>query len=114
MAEKADYLRAFDAAVEYFASGDWVASLPDLRKINTRGTPHSIRQVCALVVAFDDRLPDEVYRVLRDQMHLGSEELQRKLARGGSYAEAARFLLELIEQRIQAIKGPTKPWETRW
>jgi hypothetical protein len=67
-----------------------------------------------LVVTFDDRLPDEVYRVLGDQMRLGSKELQRKLARGGSYAGAARCLLELIEQRIQAIKWPTKPWEARW
>jgi hypothetical protein len=26
MAEKADDPRAFDAAVEYFASGDWIAA----------------------------------------------------------------------------------------
>jgi hypothetical protein len=42
-------------------------------------------------------------------MHLGSEELQRKLEKGGSYAAAARCLLELIEQRIGAVKGPPKP-----
>jgi hypothetical protein len=64
MAEKADYLRAFDAAVEYFASGAWIAALPDLRRISIHGRPHSIRQVCALVEGFADRLPDEVYRVL--------------------------------------------------
>jgi hypothetical protein len=109
MAEKADYLRAFDAAVEYFASGDWIASLPDLKKISIDGKPYSIRQVCALVGTFDDRLPDEVYKALRNQMHLGSEESQRKLARAGSYAEAAKCLLELIEQRIRAIKGSPKP-----
>jgi hypothetical protein len=109
MAEKADYLRAFDAAVEYFASGGWIASLPDLKKIPIDGKPYSIRQVCALVDSFDDRLPDETYRVLRNQMHLGSEELQGKLERAGSYAAAARCLLELIEQRIRAIKSPPKP-----
>jgi hypothetical protein len=32
MAERADYLRAFDAAVEYFASGHWVAALLDLKE----------------------------------------------------------------------------------
>jgi hypothetical protein len=108
MAEKADYLRAFDAAVEYFASGDWIATLPDLRRIVIDGKPHSIRQVCALVDGFGDRLPDEVYRILRNQMHLGSEELQRKLEKGGSYAAAAACLLELTEQRIRAVKGPPK------
>jgi hypothetical protein len=108
MAEKSDYLKAFDAAVLYFASGDWSTALPDLKRIAVDGKPHSIRQVCALVDAFDDRLPDEVYRILRNQMHLGSEEFQRKLERAGSYAAAARCLLELIEQRIRAIKGPPK------
>jgi hypothetical protein len=108
MAERADYLKAFDAAVEYFAAGDWIATLPDLKKIPIEGKPYSIRQVCALVGDFDDRLPDEVYRVLRNQMHLGSEEIQRKLERAGSYAAAARCLLELIEQRIRAAKWPPK------
>jgi hypothetical protein len=106
MAEKADYLKAFDAAVEYFASGAWIAALPDLRRIAIDGRPHSIRQVCALVDGFSDRLPDEVYRVLRNQTHYGSEEVQRKLEKGGSYGAAATCLLELIEQRIRAVKGP--------
>jgi hypothetical protein len=108
MAEKSDYLNAFDAAVRYFASGDWNATLPDLRRITIDGKPHSIRQVCALVDGFGDRLPDEVYRVLRSQIHLGSEELQRKLEKGGAYTVAARCLLELIEQRIRAVKGSPK------
>jgi hypothetical protein len=108
MAEKSDYLNAFDAAVEYFASGHWIATLPDLKRITIDGKSHSIRQVCALVDGFGDRLPDEVYRVLRNQMYIGSEELQRKLEKGGSYAAAARCLLELIEQRIRAIRGSPK------
>ena len=81
---------------------------PDLKRITIDGNSHSIRQVCALVDGFGDRLPDEVYRVLRNQMHLGSEELQGKLEKGGSYAAAARCLLELMEQRIRTIKGPQK------
>jgi hypothetical protein len=109
MAEKADYLKAFDAAVEYFASGDWISALPDLKKISIDGKPHWISQECALVGDFDDRLPDEVYRVLRNQVQLGSGGLQQKVERAGSYAAAARCLLELIEQRIRAIKWPPKP-----
>jgi hypothetical protein len=108
MAEKAEYLRAFDEAVEYFDSGDWSATLPDLRRITVDGKPHSIRQVCALVDGFGDRVPDEVYRVLRSQMHLGSEDLQGKLEKGGSYAATAKCLLELIELRIRAVKGSPK------
>ena len=50
MTEKADYLKAFDAAVLYFASGDWIAALPDLKKIPIDGKAHSIRQVCAQVM----------------------------------------------------------------
>jgi hypothetical protein len=45
------------------------AALPYLRRISIAGRPHSIRQVCALVEGFADRLPDEVYRVLRNQTH---------------------------------------------
>jgi hypothetical protein len=67
MAEKSDYLNALDAAVRYFASGEWIATLPDLKRITIDGKPHSIRQVCGLVDAFDDRLPGEVYRVIRNQ-----------------------------------------------
>ena len=94
--------------LKYFVSGDWIATLPDLKRIAIDGKPHSIRQVCALVDGFGDRLLDEVYRVLRNQMHIGSEELQRKLEKGGSYAAAAACLLVLIEQRIRAVKGPPK------
>ena len=108
MAEKSDYLRAFDAAVEYFVSGHWIATLPDLKRITIDGKPHSIRQVCTLVDGFSDRLPDEVYRVLHNEMHLGSKKLQGKLEKGGSYAAAARCLLELIEERVRAVKGSPK------
>ena len=104
MAEKSDYLNAFDAAVRYFASGHWIATLPDLKRITIDGKPHSIRQVCTLVDGLSDRLPDEVYRILRTEMQRGSKELQRKLEKGGSYAAAARCLLELIEERIRAVK----------
>jgi hypothetical protein len=85
-----------------------IATLPDLRRIVIEGKPRSIRPVCALVEGFGDRLPDEVYRVLRNQMHLGSEALQRKLEKGGTHAAAAACLLELIEQRNRAVKGTSR------
>jgi hypothetical protein len=95
MAERADNLKAFDEAVGYFAS-DWDAAVPEAERIPIDGKYHLIRAACTLVAGFDDRLPDEVFRLLHSQLAF---DLQRKLKMGpGSYAAAAAVLIEQIDQ----------------
>ena len=101
MAEKADYLKAFDEAVLYFNS-DWSPALPDQRAITVDRTLRSIREVCAFVDGFDDPIPDDLYRALCFKMHLGSDALKEKLGKNSTYATAASCLLEMLERRVAA------------
>jgi hypothetical protein len=95
MAEKAVYLKAFDEAVEYFASPEWDAAAK-AETIPLGGKFYSIRAVCAFVDGFDDRLPDDVYRLLNDQLAF---DLKQKLQRGpGSYGAAAAILIEQLDR----------------
>ena len=108
MAEKADYLRAFDGAVRYFAS-DWDAAHPEVKRIPIGDKPHSIREVCALVAGFDDMLPGDVYDALCKEIHLDARDLRNKLGAAETYANAATCLILLMDRRVRVTKVPPKP-----
>jgi hypothetical protein len=95
MADKADLLKAFDEAVRYFAS-DWDAAVPEAERIPINGKYHLLRAACTLVAGFDDRLPDEVFRLLHSQLAF---DLKRKLEarQPASYGAAAAILIEQID-----------------
>jgi len=101
MDERSDYRKAFDEAVLYFNS-DWSPALPDQKVITIDRTLRSIREVCALVDGFDDRISDDLYRALCLKMHLGSDALKEKLGKNRTYATAASCLLEMLERRVAA------------
>jgi hypothetical protein len=103
MAEKSERLRAFADAVLSFKL-DWSAALPDQPAIPVDGKALSVRQVCDLVAAFDDRLPDDVCDHLLAEMHFGSDDLRLKLVGNPTYATAATCLRELIERKLAAYQ----------
>jgi hypothetical protein len=97
-----DLAEKFCEAVQRYAAGEWTAAaeIRDRQIIRLQNDDYSIEAICHLVDGFNDRLPDVIHRLLLDQTHADSSDLQRWLRDNQTYAGAARCLLELMKRRI--------------
>jgi hypothetical protein len=81
-----------DAFAEAVATTDhqWRGDDPDAAIISLAGRPVPPTEVCSLATAFDDPMPDQVYKKLAE---LGF------VSRDRSFEAGARFLRDVIKER---------------
>ncbi len=94
-----DEREAFCIAVKIYRSGEWIPGLPNRNKIDINGDPLTLRDICALVAATKDRLPDSIVDDLREHMDDQYVHLRGELAQDRSYAIGAKCLIELMNER---------------
>ncbi len=91
-----DLSEAFHEVVRQFS--DWRPPEPE-REVSVKQRPYTMSEVCGLADGFAELMPDEVFDQLLSYMDARHLELRGELAKDRSYANGARSLLKLINDR---------------
>jgi hypothetical protein len=67
--------------------------------VSVDGRRYTIGQVCNLTIGFSDPMPDNLFGNLMYFLNAGDRDLMEDLAKDGSYAGGARYILELMNRR---------------
>jgi hypothetical protein len=98
-----DLQDAFSHAVQAYDDDLWDVSLPWKQLIPFRGQAHSINEICDLVLTYGGA--DKVPEALASMLLLTQFRAERiDLVDDGTYAWAARYLLQLMRDRIERQK----------
>jgi hypothetical protein len=75
----------------------WNGEDPDAEFITLAGKPSTPSAVCALVMNYDDLMPEYIYEVLRELGYADPDH---------SHGAGARFLMALINERKAKYRQP--------
>jgi hypothetical protein len=99
-----DAREAFCIAVKFYRSGDWSPALPAFNKIEVRGQPLTLRQVCGLVEHITDPLPNSVVSDLLTSLRARHRNIEESTTLYRTFAGGARCLLRLMDEREWAVR----------
>ena len=99
-----DAREAFCIAVKFYRSGDWSPALPAFIRVEVRGQPLTLRQLCGLVEHVTDPLPNSVVSDLLTSLRARHSNIEENFAPDRTYAAGARCLLRLMDEREWAFK----------
>jgi len=99
-----DAREAFCIAVKFYRSGDWNPALPAFNKVEVRGQPLTLRQVCGFVEHITDPLPNSVVSDLLTSMRARRRNIEEDTTLYRTYAGGARCLLRLMDERECAVQ----------
>ncbi len=100
-----DKREAFCIAAKIYRSGEWTPGFPNRNTIDVNGRRRTLRDICALVTAIQERLPNSTVDDLRERMHAQHIQLQEELVHDRSYATGAKCLLRLMDEREKELQG---------